>query len=393
MILCNEAAPLGGAFDADSFSAAVDVSVLNKLSPTPYHPATFQERGVAVPFTTPFLGGARARPSRDQGIDLLVRNPTGGRGVYVMPWNGITTLCRPTLHDKVLNTRIATLAAMTPATIRQVARAIAAEGLAGEQAMLAAQAATAIGLSDRRATNHYLLSALVHQVNAVLHLSSSVGDLTDLDTRARMTIAWLAPQLRQSPTWAIEALDALTHMMAGVGVAGGEVGRVPRLTATLRQVREAIAAWGTAQRDEDRTACCDTICAMADTTLSLTEAAQTSARELTQDMVGLLRSWAADPNAASRIASRPEWLLDGWEQICLIWNYAQDDAARFAALIEILDHVPVLPTEVSCSGANAPDVNHLLLRQRPLGLNEDWRTGAAVFDLIARNEQLRAVAS
>ncbi len=25
-----------------------------------------------------------------------------------------------------------------------------------------------------------------------------------------------------------------------------------------------------------------------------------------------------------------------------------------------------------------------------IALNEDWRTGAAVFDLIARNEQLRA---
>jgi len=26
-------------------------------------------------------------------------------------------------------------------------------------------------------------------------------------------------------------------------------------------------------------------------------------------------------------------------------------------------------------------------------LNEDWRTGSAVFDLIARNEQLRALAA
>jgi hypothetical protein len=372
------------------------MTVPNLLSATPYHPASFQERGVAVPFTTPFLGGARARPRGDHGIDLLVRNPTGGRGVYVMPWTGVATLCRPTLHDKVLNTRIAALNQVTPATIRQVARAIAAEGLAGEQAMQAAQIATATGISDHRTTNHYLLTTLVHQVNALLPLSSTAGgqDLSDLDTRARLTIAWLAPHLRQSPIWAIEALAALTHIMAGVGVAGGgEAGRVPRLTSMLRQVRDAIAAWGASQRGEDRVACSDTICAMADATLALVETAQVKARGLTRDMVGLLRSWAADPDSVIRFASRPEWLLDGWEQICLIWNYAQDDAARFAALIEILDHVPVLPTETIESGGGAPDLNHLLLRQRPLGLNEDWRTGAAVFDLIARNEQLRAVAS
>ena len=96
----------------------------------PYHPTTFLERGVAVPFTTPRLGGTRARPAKKHLVELVVPNLSGGRGVYVMPWTSLTALCRPTLHDKVFSQRIASITNVTPATIRRVARQIAAEGLA-----------------------------------------------------------------------------------------------------------------------------------------------------------------------------------------------------------------------------------------------------------------------
>ena len=60
---------------------------LNKmLSARPYHPTTFQERGVALPFTTPMLGGARARLSHNRGIEIIVRNPeTNQERVIVVP--------------------------------------------------------------------------------------------------------------------------------------------------------------------------------------------------------------------------------------------------------------------------------------------------------------------
>src|ERR1700712_5461419 len=53
----------------------------------PYHPTTFLERGVAVPFTTPMLAGTRARPAEKQGLELVIPNPSGGRGVYIMAWD------------------------------------------------------------------------------------------------------------------------------------------------------------------------------------------------------------------------------------------------------------------------------------------------------------------
>src|SRR6516165_10382513 len=99
-----------------------------------YHPATFLERGVAIPFTTPLLYGTRARPSERHGTELIVPNPSGGRGVYVLSWGAVSQLCQPTLHDQIFNERIAGLVAVTPTAIRRVARDIAMEGLAGEAA-------------------------------------------------------------------------------------------------------------------------------------------------------------------------------------------------------------------------------------------------------------------
>ena len=55
-------------------------------TPIPSHQsATFGERGVSVPFTTPALAGARVRRDARHGLALLVPNPSGGRGIYVLP--------------------------------------------------------------------------------------------------------------------------------------------------------------------------------------------------------------------------------------------------------------------------------------------------------------------
>jgi hypothetical protein len=363
---------------------------------SPYHPTTFLERGVALPFTTPLLGGARARLSRNLGLELIVRNPAGGRGVYVMPWTAVAALWRPTLYDKVVSSRIAFLETVTPTTVRAIARATAAEGLAGEHAMQSAQAAAKTDESDRRVVVNHLLSSLVRQVNVSANASSTVPgpDSPDLDARARQTIAWLAPRLGQSAGWGIKALDALAVSMTGVGVSSaGEVGRIPGLIKLLGAMREEITEWAGTQRDGDRVLFAHTVCSVSDFTQRLAAAMVAQTRLLTDDMIALLRRWATDPASVIRIAERSEWLLDGWEQICLIWNYAKDSAARRVALAEIADYIPAMPRELNEWGSGRINMDDVFSEHGHITLNEDWRTGATVFDLIARNEQLRAAAS
>jgi hypothetical protein len=355
-------------------------------SDRPYHPTTFQERGVALPFTTPLLGGARARLSRNRGMELIVRNPAGGRGVYVMPLNAVTTLCRPTLHDKVISNRIAFLETVTPATIRAIGRAAAAEGLAGEGAVQAARQAAHAEAADRRGVFHHLVSILMRQVNASQAVPGP--ESPDLEAKVRQTIAWLAPRLGQSAGWGVKALDAIADTMTGVGIQ--EVGRLPGLARRLGGMREQIAEWADTQRDGDRVLCAHSVCAMTEFIRSSAATMIARTRTLTDDMVGLLRLWAADPHAVIGIAERPEWLIDGWEQICLIWHHGQTIGAQSGALVEIADHVPAIPRELAEWGGGRTNLDDVFAERGPIVLNEDWRTGTAVFDLIARNEQLRA---
>lgn len=341
---------------------------------------------MAVPFTTPILGGTRVRAAQRSRIELLTRNPADGRSVYVTPWSEGGLPWRPTLHDRVLIQRIATLGAITPATILQASRATAAEGLAGERAMAAAQAAKAADDSVRAMTCYRLLVDLIRQVAIDPDVSTAILDPNrhDLDALARRTNDWIATQLHQPRTWAATALESLGIILAN----NGESGRNPRLIAMLRQTHDDIVEWSRNQFRGERISCAYMITGAAELALSMATKALTDTRRATEDMIGLLRSWSVNPAAVQRLASRPEWLLDGWEQVCLIWNYAQDDSARYAALVEVVEYVPIMPKEVNDWSGSSSD----LVLRRPGMFDTDWRNGATMFDLIARNEQLRAIA-
>lgn len=353
-----------------------------------YQPITFLERGVLVPFTTPLLAGTRARPNERQGLELVIPNPSGGLGVYVMSWNSITAFCNPTLFDRILSERIAAIPSVSPSTIRRVAREIAAEGLAGEEARRTALATQDSEKTDRLASNFYLLMSLIAQVG--LFADSPPGQ-PDTETRARLTVARTAQRLGRSPDWVAAALEALGDVMATVGVVGQSgPTRVPRLMAQLRQTCKDIVDWSRRCRQGDQASYVEMICSAADHSLAMADFTVARAHAITQDVVGMLGTWANNPEQIVTQASRPEWLLDGWEQICHLWRWAGDDACRRAALVEIARLLPVVPKEArSWCDTGLPD-DPKFRRRRNIPLNEDWRTGLTVFDLISRNEIIAA---
>ena len=360
-----------------------------------YHPTTFLERGVAVPFTTPLLAGTRARPGEKRGLELVIPNPAGGRGVYIMAWKSISALCCPTLHDRQLNERIESLVSVTPSTIRRVSREVAADGLAGEEAMEAARKAADHDKGDRLLANYLLLLALVDQIAAPTpeQKMAAVADPEEMQRRARLAVNQVAPQLRRTTNWVASALEAIGDTMSCIGVTvGSTTGRIPRLINLLRRCAQEVAAWSSAQRSDDQASYAEMVCTVAEHTLTLAETTLAQARGLTNDVVGLLRSWGADPDPIIRLAGRPEWLLDGWEQICLLWTLAHDDAARRAALVEMVQLVPVLPKEAKEWADQFVEIDISMRLRRLIPLNEDWRTGVTVFDLVARNEHMRALA-
>lgn len=331
-------------------------------APIPSHQsATFCERGVSVPFTTPALAGARVRQDARHGLVLLVPNPSGGRGIYVVPWSGLRDMCSPTLHDVML--RDAILASkggpLTPPAIRAAARRVAVAGAAGRAAHAAAVKAMEAEAESQQAANHYLLYALAAQTTAQASAAEGAG---------------------------------LAGAVEGIGV-GPHAARadIPVRLGQLKAMRAELAAWLDMGADDAGSA--SMACGMADLTIRCTEHVLRAARERAADVESLLAEWRARADEVAAVFSRPAWVLDGWSLPCLLWGAASGVAARRAALLEIGQMLVVLPKEVGDWVGESIDAEASQALRPMAGLSRNWRSGLGVLDLVARNEQFRAMAA
>jgi hypothetical protein len=84
---------------------------------TDFQPATFLERGATVPFTSPLLQQARIRLGLGGTREIVLRNPSGGPGWYVGPWDGVAEMARATVHDRLVYKRIEETGAISPLDI------------------------------------------------------------------------------------------------------------------------------------------------------------------------------------------------------------------------------------------------------------------------------------
>jgi hypothetical protein len=355
-----------------------------------FSPTTFLERGVAVPFTTPQLAGARARPGERSALELIVPNPSGGRGVYILPWDGVAALCSPSLHDRRLSAAVSSLRGVTPAAIRQAAREVAAEGFAGREAAAAAGAAREADHQASLLTNFDLLLELVRQVEPIGEntIPPERDQPAHLEQRARRAVARIAPQLGRTPEAIATCLEQLGVLYSGIGVR--RLARLPALVGKLIQLRKDMAALVAANPDDNVTDA-ELVASVADLTIACTRSTLTDAQGLTADIVGLLRRWLADPDGLAALLARPEWLLDGWDHIWALWQTADNRLVPGPTLSEMAEMVPVVPREVGDWVREQTDIDIETMRhRRKVGPLQDWRTGVTALDVIARNETLLA---
>lgn len=354
-------------------------------------PTTFLERGIAVPFTTPQLAGARVRPGTRGGMELLVPNPSGGRGVYIVPWESMGALCRPTVHDARLSAGVAAVRVITPGAIRQAARQAACQGYAGRRAAAAAAAALKAERQSSLLANFTLLLHLVRKVE--LPGESAVPPEqerpAELETRARRAIARLAPQLGRTPEAIAAALEELSVLYSGIGLPGERASaRIPTLIAHMRRMRAELDPFATGSVEEIALQA-DLASHAVDLTAACARAVLDDCHATALDIVTLLRKWLTESEQLGQLLARPDWLLDGWDRIVALWEHA-----GAAALGEIGVLLPIVPREAAGWVNRHLDIGADMQRhRRKVTLFEDWRTGHGVLDLVARNETLLAEAA
>ena len=165
-------------------------------------------------------------------------------------------------------------------------------------------------------------------------------------------------------------------VFSGVGVLGSsQHTRVLILLDMFGRLHEEIIAW-TRERPNGSGELGGMVAEVVGATLTCAAITLREARAATQDVVLLMRHWAENCAQLKRIAERPEWLLDGWEQICQLWNAAENHAARVAALEEIAMLVPVLPKETGDWVRISIQANSLFTYRNTVLVRADWAAGA-----------------
>lgn len=400
-----------------------------------YRPKTFRERGLVAPFTTPMLSGARVRRMaravsingergylggvergpqkadgaaerlRDSALEIIVPNPSGGRGVYILPWSDIGALCRPTMHDAMLGRSLSTPIdgierELTPARMRDAARGVACQGLAGRAAAASAEQAIARRAEGLIATRFTLLMEITEQVEN----GSAAGPKllleapSEIERRGRLALLHLASQLNQPPQRIADLLDMLALHYTDVGVGLGMAdAAMSRLVGNLGVLRHELAVWGqsdltSALHDSFSAARgAVAVASAAELVARMARLALETSRARLRDMPAMLRAIIADPRQVSHCCEQADWLLDGWEPAWLLWSASPSLLPRIDAVRAIIRQIPPLPDEAEVWLGLPAGTAEQLFRRVPMEQSSLTGTISHV-DLVARGEQLRAMA-
>ena len=357
------------------------------------HPLTFSSRGVSVNFTTPMLAGARVRQSIDRELEIVLPNPSGARGVYVLTWPAVRARCHATLHDTMLFKRFRHLATVDPASIRDATLRVAREGFAGRRAAEAAEAALAQDRSQRLLARLRLMTALVEPENPDGPGCRQPAQRTlEIEHKANLVLRHLADAMGRPAAELSDVLAALGDLFAPIGItAVDHDARLPRLLTRLQQTADDPSDWLRSDPDPDISGLGETIrTAMLQAVQSGIAVLRATRMALT-DPIRLLRRQISDPDSVVAASARCDWLLDGWERISLLWLAANTAASRRAALLEAAPLLPVLPREVLQWVGAAIPAEAMTQLCRVTSQRDAWRTGSAAFRLIERNEKLLAM--
>jgi len=343
--------------------------------------ATFLERGISLPFTTPMLVGARLRLREREAMELVIKDPSGGMGFYVLPWAALPDMCSPTSHDCRLWDLIVAEPLLSPASIRRAAGQVVREGLAGPAAEAARSAAEHRCHGDRVRANFMLLVLTIRQnetpEEAVIPPERDHPE--QLERRAKRALARLGGMLGIPANDMAGCLEEVAALLQDIGIPGHqEPALTRRRMMELEALSRGIAEWNEASlaaRDSPASAI---IVGSVEMTLAGCRRVLMELEALIVDPLALLRRWLNDPVALRQLVSRAEWLLDGWELPCAMWCNAPAEG-RLATSLQIASLTPVLPREAErwTRHDTAGREGTVLLRRRVRAL-EDWRTGQII---------------
>ncbi len=349
-----------------------------KVMATPSRrPDSGLDAGVHLPVMAPMLCGVRVRLGR-QGLEFILPNPSGGRGVYVAAWHVVTGFAAPSLHDTLLVERLSGLDMIGPAEVRLAARMVALDGHAGHEAAEAArQVQAALELASLRLRAQSLLTLARR---GGFHSPEDAASCLDRPGFNRLAdrLGWRGQQLA-------EALQQLSVQYASVAIGAGsargpagEGGRWNRLLFLVRRLRHSLAEEQFCRSGADGIML-GRVIAAADRCIEQAEHLLPEIEATLADPLPLLEAWR-DGAGAGRLQTL-ETAFDGWDRICLLWFDVQTPRARQSLIPEI---AALARATGNADGWSLPG------RHGESGEADEGSTMDERRKMILRNERIRA---
>ena len=370
-----------------------------------YRPRSFRERGVAPPFTTRLLLGARLRQAHGAagGLEVVVPNPSGGRGVYILPWSSVGVLVRPTMHDVILGRTLCESIGhgggkLSPKLLADAVSQTALQGLAGPLAAQAAADAVQAGLASTLETRFRLLVGVTRRVEGdgpgLLPIAEDTRE--NIEQRGRDALNRIAGEIGQPPQKLMDAIEAMAAQYADIGLGEMRAGaRLPRLVQSIRHMQHDLVAWvqaeagGSGANPADETREANTVARAAELVARIAEFLLVHARDAMTEPVAVLRRFVEPKAETTTDIERVFWLLDGWEGINRLWLASPSIMPRNLALADMARSLPPLPDEaeswLGLPTGTAEQLDRTVNPIRP-------RDRRPAVDQVAAAEKLRAMA-
>lgn len=286
-----------------------------------YLPASFAERGVAVPFTTPVLAFARMRETPSGEPQFLVPGLAGGAETYAIPMNNLGETIGLTVFDRTLLEGLGSLESLRPLAIRGLYLKAATSGLAGPVHARAAREALAADAANRDALRARLAERASASGVPVDEVEAAIGEWADL------TVPVGSPAAR---------IDGpLLRTMRDLGELSEELRRwlAPEPVGPAEQAQRSGVVADRAAADARK---------LADFVDSLAS-----------DIAQPLSNWADTRRMIAESVERMSYVLDGWRRIAERWNDARrgDRVDQREAVAMFAMYMPVMPVEAA--GADA----------------------------------------
>ncbi len=356
-------------------------------------PLPHTERTVGIPFTTPLISGAKARLAKGGAVELLVPNPSGARGYYVMDLRATREFCQLSVHDEVLLENLLSVDAVTPATVRRCARNVAIAGSAGRDAAAAAKKAAERDDGIVNLTNYLMLMRLLRKVGIdEKELHRSAGEDKAVQNEIKRRLVALTPKIGLTADEVIDTVGDIAFYASAIGFAGSELGnRHPVVLEQLRPFAQAITRWSALESGDNKERA-QQIADCADWTHREVAPLIVDCQTRLEDITELVRTWRDGRDDVRERFALPDWLLDGWPEILAIWQAAagEDRPMQRAAIAQIHR---LLPLDKALAEEGKVEVLRLdasVQRSRSVKLHEDWKSGSMMAGMRARAEALRA---